>query len=171
MRHTEPVTGHPLDGTRALKPSGRKQASQMAAWFTGHVGRVDIVIASPMVRTMETAAIMADALGSYVASSKMLEPDGEPEAMWAEVERLAQQSKDVLVVGHDPSLQSLLLSLTALKWDDGTSPASSLRFDWGAIAYVATSKLMWLVTPLIVIPPAEEQEVLEAARELASVIG
>ncbi len=170
MRHTDPVHGHPLDATRPLKDSGTKQAADMAAWLTKLIGRVDIVISSPFVRAMQTAEIMADALGSYVAETRMLGPEGTPDEMLAEIERLAQQSKDVLIVGHDPSLQDLVLYLTGLECDEGTVPVEALRFDWGAIACIKGARLMWLVTPALVIPPPEEQEVLEAARELASVL-
>jgi phosphohistidine phosphatase len=170
MRHTEPVHGHPLDATRPLKDSGTKQAGDMAAWLTNLIGRVDIVISSPFVRAMQTAEIMADALGSYVADTRMLSPDGDPAEMFKEIERLAQQSKDVLIVGHDPSLQALVVFLTDLVCEEGTTAVESIRFDWGAIASIKGSRLMWLVTPALVIPPPEEQEVLEAARELASVL-
>ncbi len=174
MRHTEPVHGHPLDASRPLKDSGTKQAADMAAWLTKLIGRVDIVISSPFVRAMQTAAIMADALGSYVADTRMLGPEGTPDEMWAEIERLAQQSKDVLIVGHDPSLNKLIFSLMGIEGDQ-----SDLRLDWGAVAFMKIKTgetgllqfgtLQWLFTPLL-LPPPEEQELLESAKQLAGVL-
>ncbi len=173
MRHTEPVHGHPLDATRPLKDSGTKQAGDMAAWLTKLIGRVDIVISSPFIRAMQTAEIMADALGSYVADTRMLGPEGTPDEMWAEIGRLAQQSKDVLIVGHDPSLNGLL------GWLIGGELITT-RFEWGSIAYLQpvpsatpgedSARLQWFVTPALVISSPEEQELLESAKQLAGVL-
>lgn len=162
QRHAEPFPGPPMDGSRALTNEGKRQAREMAAFLRKQIGRVDIVISSPFARAMETADIMADALGSYVTNSKMLEPDGEPEAMWKEIERLAQLSKEVLVVGHDPSINALLGWLIS---------GGAVRFEHGAIAHVKVkrrdpgqlvAKLHWFVDVPIV-EREEEQEVVEAA--------
>lgn len=175
MRHAKPFHGHPMDGSRELTDEGKAQAVDMAEWLRSLIGRVDIVICSPMKRSLQTAAIMAGSLGSHVADTKMLEPDQEPAAAWAEITRLAAASKDVLVVGHDPSLNALLCWLQGNELGD-TDGTNVVRFEWGAVAYVKVSydgaitngKLMWLVTPALVLRPAEEEELLEAARELVS---
>jgi phosphohistidine phosphatase len=175
MRHTKPVHGHPLDGTRPLTDEGKAQAVDMAEWLRALIGRTDIVICSPMARSLQTAAVMAGTLGSHVADTKMLEPNQQPEDAWKEIERLAQQSKDVLIVGHDPSINTLLCWLQGNDLGDANGTAC-VRFGWGAIAYVRvvtedppSGILQWLVTPALVLKP-EEKEVLEAARELSSVL-
>lgn len=183
MRHAKPVHGHPMDGTRPLTDQGKSQAVDMAEWLRALIGRVDIVITSPMTRALQTAAVMAGVLGSHVADTKMLEPNQQPEDAWKEIERLAQQSKDVLIVGHDPSINTLLCWLQgnescAVVATGQPTGVDAVRFDWGAVAYVkvnsaggaASGVLQWLVTPALVIPPKEEKELLEAARELSSVL-
>lgn len=159
-----------MDATRGLTEAGKQQAAQMAAWLKQDIGTVDIVISSPFARAMGTAVVMADALGSYVASTKMLEPDVEPEECWAEIERLAQQSEHVLIVGHDPAINKLLAWLIS---------GGAIRFDHGAIAHVkvktmnrqtheqVVAKLHWLVDPKLVGKEQEQQEVVEAALALA----
>lgn len=175
MRHTRPFNGHPMDGARELTDEGKAQAVDMAEWLRSLIGRVDIVICSPMKRSLQTAAIMAGTLGAHYADTKMLEPDQQPADAWKEIERLAQQSKDVLIVGHDPSLNALLLWLlndSAPNWE-GTP---LVRMEWGTVAYVkvdsydfgSSGRLKWLVTPALVLRPEAEQELLEAARELVS---
>lgn len=171
MRHTQPVHGHPMDATRDLTDDGVAQAEAMGKWFANENGRVDIVICSPFVRGLHTAQIMAKALGSHVADTRCLEPDGNPVEAWAEVERLAQQSKEVLIVGHDPLINALLMWLLGL---DAGVP--EVRFEWGAMAHVrfkakpdegikVANTLAWLVDPRLVLKE-DEQEVAEAAREL-----
>ncbi len=160
MRHCEPFPGHPMDATRELKPEGVKQAELMGEWLRDEYGRVDIVICSPFARGLHTAKIMADALGSHVADTRMLEPDGNPEDAWKEIERLAQQSKDVLVVGHDPLINALLMWLLGLK-----AGVPEVRFEWGSVAHVSVKQtpatLKWLVDPKLVLK--EEQRELEEA--------
>jgi phosphohistidine phosphatase len=175
MRHAEPVHGHPMDATRDLKPEGVKQAQAMGEWFRNENGRVDIVICSPFVRGLHTAQIMAGILGSHVADTRCLEPDGNPQEAWKEIERLAQQSKEVLVVGHDPLINTLLMWLLGV---DAGVP--EVRFEWGAIAHVrfkakpeegikSTNTLAWLVDPKLVLKQ-EEAEVEEAAAELVEAL-
>ena len=173
MRHAEPTPGHPMDATRQLTADGKKQAAQMAAFLVRDIGRVDIVISSPFARTMETAEIMADALGSYVASTRLLEPDAEPPEAWKEIERLAQESQHVLLVGHDPSINLLLAWLIN---------GGSIRFEHGAIAHVSLKtmdrdtheqiigRLHWFVDPKLVGREEEASEVIEAAREFAAIL-
>lgn len=187
QRHAHPVNGHPMDGTRQLDVKGRAQAAEMAAFMVKEVGRVDICITSPFARAMETAEVMADALGCHLADSRMLEPDGTPEKMWEEITRLVQRSTSVLMVGHDPSINTLCCWLmgfpgvqcTFLDNDYSYPPLISppsksvgMRFDHGAIAWLIvkgkTGALQWLATPKLVHQDEEEKEVVEAARELAA---
>lgn len=168
MRHAQPVHGHPMDATRELTADGVKQAEDMGEWLRTEFGRVDIVITSPFARAMHTAQIMADKLGSHVADTRLLEPDASPEDAWKEVERLAQQSKDVLIVGHDPMINALLMWLLGLK-----AGVPEVRFEHASIAYVDTRKnpatLKWLVTPDLVLDE-EAAEVEEAAAALADLL-
>ena len=111
------------------------------------------------------------ALGSYAATSKLLEPDGNPPEMWKEIERLAQQSEHVLVVGHDPSINKLLAWLIS---------GGAVRFEHGSIAHVkaktmqrdgyqqVVAMLHWFVDPHLVGREAQADEVIEAAREFVS---
>jgi phosphohistidine phosphatase len=172
MRHCEPKTGLPMDGARSLTANGVKQAEQQAAFMVREIGRVDYVVTSDFARAMETAAIMAKALGSQpMATSRLLEPNGTPAEMWAEVERLALDSQDVLVVGHDPSINALLFWLLGMEIDTGDDATGMIRFDHGSIAHLKgeteSMRLHWFVTPSLVARDEDEEAVLEAARALA----
>ena len=154
-----------MDADRGLTAEGQRQAKECAAFMVRHIGRVDIIVSSPFKRTMETADVMAKALGAHVVSSKMFEPDGEPPAMWAEVERIAQASEHVLIVGHDPSINKLLAWLIS---------GGRTRFEHGAIAHVKVMQkttdhpqvvgtLHWFVDVKII-----ERDVLEDVAEAAA---
>jgi phosphohistidine phosphatase SixA len=170
QRHTEPYPGLPGDSTRILCPDGVKQAANMADWLCGQIGRVDIAIASPFARTMQTGEIMAEAMGCTLTDTTGLVPTAEPADMWKEIQRLGQQSKDILLVGHDPSLNRLMLWLMGF-----TGSQMDLRLNWGAIGLVQVTNFMtsgmghgclqWLVTPDLV---ERDTLVVEAARDLVA---
>lgn len=172
-RHCEPTPGLPMDGSRSLTDVGVKQAEQQAAFLVREIGRVDYTVTSDFARALETASIMAKALGSpTIASSKCLEPDGTPAEMWKEIARLALDSKDVLVVGHDPSINALLFWLLGIEAEEGIDGTEMIRFDHGSIAHlrgnVESMRLHWFVTPSLVARDQDEEAVLEAARVLAA---
>lgn len=169
QRHCEPVPGHPDNAERPLTEAGEKCAADMAEWLKGYIGRVDIVITSPFVRAMQTATAMGKALGAHVADTRLLVPaEDDIAATWGEITRLAQASKDVLVVGHDPNLNRLILWLQGLMGPhDMESDGTEIRLEWGSIAWMKVTGefgvLQWLVTPLIVLA---DQDVVEAAEAL-----
>jgi phosphohistidine phosphatase len=173
MRHCQPVLGHPMDSARQLTPEGHRQAGEMAAFMVRHIGRVDITISSPFARTMETAEVMADALGSHIVATKLLEPEAEPPDAWKEIERIAQAAEHVLIVGHDPSINKLLGWLIS---------GGNTKFEHGAIAHVkADTKdkgshprvqgtLHWFVDVKIVERDVLKDQVVEAARTFAEAL-
>ena len=153
-----------MDSERGLTDAGKKQAEEMAAWMVRQVGRCDIVICSPFARALKTAEPMAEALGCHVATTTLLEPNQKPEAAWKEIERLAQASADVLVIGHHPEIGKLADWLV----DSDDAIHARLHFVHGAIAMLDTTaqKLIWFVTPQLVEKDEAEQEVVEAAKAL-----
>lgn len=176
MRHAKPVPGHPMDDERGLTASGRIEAAQMSDWLRDDIGRVDIVISSPFARCVETAEIMADALGAHVVTTQLLSEEldpakVDPQAIWQETQRIAQASDHVLIVTHHEIL------VPFVNWLIG---GGKIRFEWGSIVHVKASAtvlesfprvdgcLHWLVHPRLVEKEENEQEVAEAARALVS---
>ena len=129
MRHAEAKPGAQMDSERGLTSEGRDTAEQMAGFMRRQIGRVDIVISSPFARALETAEIMARELGAHVATTALLEPNRKPKEAWAEIERLAQQSQDVLVVGHHPEIGQLIDHIAGVS-------GISHSFAHGSIAFV-----------------------------------
>ena len=178
MRHGQPKPGHPMDGTRPLTAEGKRQATEVANWLKSFIGRCDIAISSPMARALETAEIVAPALGCHIATTRMVEPSVKPQETWDDVVRLAAMAQDVIVVGHDPALSNLVGWLTGWRAPEGAEANPLLpeypgiRFDWGSVAHLkmtgdAAAVLQWLVTVPIVEKPDEVTEVEEAALALA----
>lgn len=112
-RHAEAVDGIP-DQTRELTERGLRQARQMARWIDNHRPKRLRVLASPTLRTRQTAAAFSNnfevvpALGPDGDVASLLAATGWPDAGGA-----------CLVVGHQPALgrlAALLLSGTEADW-------------------------------------------------------
>lgn len=106
-RHADAEDGYP-DAKRVLTPKGRKQAARMAQWLQQHLPSGYVVLASPALRTQETAA----ALGAKVTTHEELGLSATPDTIlrvagWPDSRRAA------VVVGHQPTLGITAASLLA----------------------------------------------------------
>ncbi|MEP6768536.1 MAG: histidine phosphatase family protein [Acidobacteriota bacterium] len=95
------------DSDRALTPEGIERARAVARGLAALEPGILRVITSPYRRARQTADAAAAALGlsGSVAESRALEPETDPQEILREV---SADSGDVLLVGHQPHLGSLL---------------------------------------------------------------
>lgn len=100
-RHAEAAPGEP-DETRALTDKGQRQARKMAAWLNRHLPHNCRILASPAIRTMQTA----QALGRKFDTHAALFTDSTPENILAAVD-WPHRTEPVLVIGHQPTLGQL----------------------------------------------------------------
>ena len=112
-RHAEAENGDD-DMKRRLTERGQKQAQAMAAWIRAHQPKDLRIIASPAVRTQQTAEALElpfethRKIGPEACVSELIAASGWPQA-----------AGSVLIVGHQPSLgrlASLLLSGHEAEW-------------------------------------------------------
>ncbi|HRD32615.1 MAG TPA: histidine phosphatase family protein [Rhodocyclaceae bacterium] len=112
-RHAEAVDGPP-DHLRELTERGQKQANKVAQWLTQNKPKRLKVLASPTMRTRQTAAAFSDdfdivtALGPEGSVADLIAASGWPDGNGA-----------CLIVGHQPTLgriAALLLSGTEADW-------------------------------------------------------
>jgi phosphohistidine phosphatase len=87
------------DAQRALTSKGEKQAQRMAQWLHRHLPESTRVIASPTVRTRQTA----QAYGDRFKLLDALAPGGTVEGLLAAA-RWPDAREAVLVIGHQPTL-------------------------------------------------------------------
>jgi phosphohistidine phosphatase len=113
MRHgpAEDRAASGRDFDRALTPQGRAVVAKAAALLAGrHDGPAPRVVASPLRRAQETAALMAAHLGAAEPEAHDdLEADaGVPHAL---VASLRAAGVDALLVGHQPYVEMLVRRL------------------------------------------------------------
>jgi phosphohistidine phosphatase len=97
-RHADAEDGYP-DEKRALTAKGHKQAARMARWLGQHLPAHYTVLASPALRTQQTAA----ALGARVATSAEVGLAATPDSI-LRAAHWPSARHAVVVVGHQPTL-------------------------------------------------------------------
>nr|WP_299246332.1 phosphohistidine phosphatase SixA [uncultured Halomonas sp.] len=103
MRHGEAGGGHP-DSRRELTQRGRHEVSSMAQWLAMalETSREQVrIVASPYVRAQQTAAIVAERLGSQVEGLAMITPDDSVQPVIDWLQEDAQQGP-LLLISHMP---------------------------------------------------------------------
>jgi phosphohistidine phosphatase len=102
------------DRDRPLSRRGREAARLIAESLPAAVGAVDLVLCSSALRTRETAALV---LAGFAASPRILFEDAlylaAPSALMRRLRRLDEACGAVLVIGHNPGLHDLAVSLAA----------------------------------------------------------
>lgn len=116
MRHGVAVTrgteGISDDAKRPLTPDGKQKMREIAAGLTRLGCELDWIVSSPLVRAVESAEIVGEALGTDVPMDfcDALCPGGSPEAVIAFLAKRSNR-KRVLVVGHEPDLSEMAARL------------------------------------------------------------
>lgn len=138
------------DHARRLTKKGRKAFARLVARLEEAGLEIDLVAASPLVRTQETAEVLADTLARRprVEVVDALAPGADWQAL---VEWTVQQGAGrVAWVGHNPCVGRLV----ALTIGDGSA---AIRMQKGAVASIRLDdgpgqpgELEWLATPGLV---------------------
>ncbi|MDY0013585.1 MAG: histidine phosphatase family protein [Rhodocyclaceae bacterium] len=140
-RHAEAADGFP-DNTRELTERGRKQAQKVAEWLRARQPKRLRVLASPTVRTRQTAAAFTDdfeivpALGPEESVASILAATGWPEGGGA-----------CLLVGHQPSLGRLAALLLAGQEADWTIKKGALWWFTNRVRDGETQTVLRCVVP------------------------
>lgn len=107
------------DRARPLGPRGLRDAPRMGQRIAELVGSVDLVVISPSQRTRETWALVNDALGHtgpVVIDARVYEGWGSH--MLDLVLELPEEAGTVLILGHEPGVSELVLTLAGTAGDD-----------------------------------------------------
>jgi len=150
MRHGEAQTSADTDAQRELTAQGIEDIEQMAADYASELQAVDVIWASPYVRTQQTAKIVANRLSKPVVTQSFLPPSGNPIDTLAALE--THRNRTVLIVSHQPLVGILVDGLAGLE-------PGRYRMGTGALAHLTTQvyangccELKWLHQPASIQP-------------------
>lgn len=156
MRHGIAVerSGAPLldDTKRPLTPEGKQKMRDIAAGLVRIGFEVNWIVSSPLVRAVETAEIVGEALSAKppLEFSDALRPGGSGEALIAFLAKRTNRPR-VLVVGHEPDLGELAARLI------GAGRSANMAFKKGGCCLItfnefppkSPGRLMWWLPPRI----------------------
>jgi phosphohistidine phosphatase len=130
LRHAEAAEGRP-DEARPLTAKGLDQ-SRTAGRALARLGvHLDTCLSSPKRRAMETAQLACEPLDVEIVTEPALAGSGY------DPERLAAGLGDVMLVGHNPSISTVLRDMTGAR----------VHLRKGGIAAVHRGELVLLMTP------------------------
>lgn len=151
MRHgaAGPALPGMPDSTRSLTPEGKTQVHFIGTRLARILGSPDI-FASPYERAQQTAAIMAEAIGSTapIITCAELTPERTPREAWNEI-RNHVNGRPLLLVGHEPlfsTLTAFLLGFPELAIEFSTATIACLEVN---DARQPRGTLKWLINPLV----------------------
>ena len=149
LRHAhagDPVDWEGDDALRPLTQKGRQQSrAARGASSTQHGIRPDVIVSSPKVRALQTAEIVAAALGMTVRIDARLGEGFGQRELWALLDELG--AREPMLVGHDPDLSSLLAYLIDAAGIAACARAPSRRSTCPRSSATADGTLRWLVPP------------------------
>lgn len=113
IRHAEAGDDAPRDEVRALTVRGRKDARRLGRALARRGVRFTLIVTSPLVRAVQTAEIVAAAVGYRRAMPALdvLEPEAPASDVVAFLTTVADE-ESVALVAHEPILSAVAGALT-----------------------------------------------------------
>ncbi|MGH2707497.1 MAG: SixA phosphatase family protein [Actinomycetota bacterium] len=142
LRHAKSSWNDPglADRERPLAPRGRRAAGKIAGYLRSEKVSPTLVLCSPARRTMQTLELIAPALGegrTLVEEALYL---ADATKLLKRLRRLPETVFSVMLIGHNPSLQELALTLAGRGAALGRLEA---KFPTGALAILAVPAESW----------------------------
>jgi phosphohistidine phosphatase len=115
LRHAKSSWDEPVDDfDRGLAPRGRRAAAHMAAHIKRERIRPGLILCSASWRTRETLQILAPVAGRATVSVEDDLYGATSSEILARLHRVNTSTRSVMVIGHNPGLQDLVLSLASV---------------------------------------------------------
>lgn len=121
------------DRDRPLAPRGTRDARAAAAWFAATVPAIETVLVSPAVRAQQTWAAVAPSISVQSMRTDERIYDDWGSGLGSLVAALPSGVGSALVVGHNPGIEDLALTLAATA-DPRARERMRLKFPTCAIA-------------------------------------
>ena len=113
IRHAEAGDDAPRDESRSLTLRGRADTRRLGRVLARRGVRFTLIVTSPLVRAVQTAEIVAAAVGyrGRMPASELLEPEAAALDVVAYLRTVADE-KSVALVAHEPILSAVAAALT-----------------------------------------------------------
>ena len=143
--------GFEQDFDRPLTPEGEQKLRRITKTIRQLGLSFDLIISSPYIRARETAEIVANALSlqKQLEFRDTLGADGSPPELIAELAKIKPEPGSLLLVGHEPSLSTIITLLTSGSAQPFLTlkKAGLCKISVDALRVGRCAKLDWLLTP------------------------
>ena len=151
LRHGIAENGKPggSDADRALTTEGKKKLRDTLRVVQRAGVSPGLIISSPYIRAVETAAIAMDVLGykETLLHTTALIPSSDPKPVWEEI-RVHKDVASLMLVGHEPLLSALaayLLGAPSVYVD--MKKGAIIRIDMDSFGPHPQGVLKWMLVP------------------------
>lgn len=141
---------YPDDSKRPLTGKGIAALRQEAKALDALDISFDLIIASPLTRTRQTADVFAEHLAGKptVALSDSLAPAGTPAAVMQELGRHPRKAR-IALVGHEPNIGELAARLIGARSPIEFKKGAICRIDFDVLPPKSPGMLRWFLPPRI----------------------
>jgi phosphohistidine phosphatase len=141
---------YPDDSKRPLTSAGMSKLREAAKGLNELDVSFNVIISSPLVRTKQTAEIVAGTLKEKppVVTSDALAPAGTPAGVVQELARHAKQAR-IALVGHEPNLGELAARLIGAKSPIEFKKGAICRIDFEVLPPKGVGQLRWFLPPRV----------------------
>jgi phosphohistidine phosphatase len=138
----------PDDTKRPLSDDGAARMKKAAKGLAQLGVRLDVIVSSPLVRTRQTADIVAAALDPRpsVALAESLAPEGEYGDVLEDLRKYSRKSR-VALVGHEPNIGELAARLAGSRHPFEFKKGAVCRVDVDALPPTRPGALRWFLPP------------------------
>jgi phosphohistidine phosphatase len=140
----------PDDGKRPLSDDGAARMRKAARGLDRLGVTLDVIVTSPLVRTKQTAEIVAGALNPRppIVTADSLAPDGTFQEIIADLEKQVKRTR-IAIVGHEPGIGEFAARLIGSRHSIEFRKGAACRIDVDALPPSGPGDLRWLLTPKI----------------------
>jgi phosphohistidine phosphatase len=140
----------PDDGKRPLTEQGATRLRKGARALARLGVSIDVVLASPLVRTRQTAEIVAAAFDPRpaVVNVEALAPGGSHASVMTELEKHVRR-RCVAIVGHEPGIGELAGRLAGMRHALEFKKGGVCRIDVDTLPPRGAGTLRWFLTPRV----------------------
>jgi phosphohistidine phosphatase len=140
----------PDDTKRPLTDEGIERMRKAVRGLARLGVAIDIVLTSPLVRTRQTAEIVAAGLDPrpHLVNVESLAPGGSPAAAIGDLEKHARKAR-IAIVGHEPGIGELAARLIGSRHAVPFKKGAVCRIDLDTLPSGGPGELRWFLTPRI----------------------
>jgi len=140
----------PDDTKRPLSEEGMARLRKQARGLSRLGVVVEVMLTSPLVRTRQTAEIVAAAFDPrpHIVNVESLAPGGSFAAVMADLEKHGKKAR-IALVGHEPGIGELAARLIGTRHPIAFKKGAVARIDLDTLSANAPGELRWFLTPRV----------------------